>query len=503
MTETEAGPAKLPENRIPPEIVQAPKAKRVYLLGIGGVAMSAVAAMLKQRGYFVCGSDDQLYPPISDILAQLEVPVQVGFRPENLDPPPDLVIIGNKATRDNVEVGEVLRRGIPFVSMPEAIRHFFLAGKQAVVIAGTHGKTTSTAMVAWILHQSGLSPSFLIGGHSRDFGTNARLGSGPHFVIEGDEYDSAFFDKRPKFVHYEPRSVLLTGVEFDHADIYRDLEQVKDAFRSLIGRIPSQGNLVVCQDFPHAIDVCSARSSRVTFGQSEIADWQIRGLHEHGGHSRFAVFRSNQLVAEVRLRLPGMMNARNAVGALALVVELGIPVGEAVSALEEFRGVARRQEIVGEFDGVLLIDDFAHHPTAVRATLEAIRQRYAGRRLWAVFEPRSNTSRRRVFQREYVRALALADRVIVGGVLRKASDALAEEEMFSPRQLVSDLKSLGLQARTFSSPAVIAVALQRNVRPGDVVVLLSNGDFGGLRAKLVCAWSRKAAKDGSSRACSS
>lgn len=488
MRETETAGEGLPRGAVPPELLCSPEGKRVHLLGIGGVAMSALAAMLKQRGYFVCGSDDQLYPPISDVLARLGVPIEKGFRPENLDPPPDLVVVGNKATRKNEEVQAVLRRQIPFVSMPEAIRTFFLAGRHSVVIAGTHGKTTSTAMVAWVLHQCGLSPSFLIGGHSLDFATNAQLGAGPHFVIEGDEYDSAFFDKRPKFVHYEPRSVLLTAVEFDHADIYRDLEQVKDAFRTLVELLPSHGNLVVCRDFPHAMDVCRGRSRLVTFGENKAADWQIQGLHDQDGRTHFAIVRAGRRVAEIRLRLPGMMNARNAVGALALAEQLGIPVAQAAQALEEFRGIARRQEVVGEFGGVLLIDDFAHHPTAVRATLEAIRQRYPGRRLWAVFEPRSNTSRRRVFQADYARALALADRVIVGGVLRKATDVLPEDEMFSPDQLVSDLKSLGLKARAFADPEVIALALQRNVRRGDVVVLLSNGDFGGLRSKLLRAW---------------
>jgi len=305
-----------------------------------------------------------------------------------------------------------------------------------------------------------------------------------------------FFDKRPKFLHYEPQSLLLTALEFDHADIYRDLEHVKQAFRALLQALPPDAHVVACADFPHALDVCSALPRRATFGTAENAEWRLVNFYDAGEQSVFEIQRGGSRVGTCRLRLPGLMNARNALGVIVLATHLGVPPQRAIQHLADFCGVARRQEVVGEFSGVLLIDDFAHHPTAVRATLEALRERYPKRRLWAVFEPRSNTSRRKVFQKDYADALGIADRVIVGGVLRKASDPVNEEQMFSPQQLVEDLQAAGVRARTFADVDTIAVAIARNVRPGDVVVLLSNGDFGGLRGKLVDLWQERAPQQG-------
>ncbi len=480
----------LEQNRIPEEVLAAPAGKRIHLVAIGGVAMAGLATMLRALGADVTGSDDQLYPPVSDLLAELGISVLRGFHRKNLEPRPDLVIVGNKVTRNNPEAQALGELGVPFASLPQAIRALCLEGKHRCVVAGTHGKTTSTAMLAWVMEQEGWAPGFLIGGRPENFSSSARIARGPFFVIEGDEYDSAFFDKRPKFLHYQPDSLLLTAIEFDHADVYRDLEHVKQAFRELIGLLPSDANFAVCADFPHALEVAQTHPRPVLFGTSEEAEWRIAGFREEGERSNCAVLRHGKVVARMRLRLPGVMNARNGLGVLALVERLGVPPERAAAALEEFRGVARRQQVVGEFHRVLLIDDFAHHPTAVRATLEALRQRYPERRLWAVFEPRSNTSRRRVFQKEYVQAFTPADRVIVGGVLKKPSDALNEQEMFSPEELVTDLKHMGIPARFFPDTDTIAVALWRNTRPGDVVVLLSNGDFGGLRTKLVALLDR-------------
>ncbi|MCX8071335.1 MAG: Mur ligase family protein [Candidatus Binatia bacterium] len=472
-----------PNNRVPANLQPG---ARVHLAAIGGVAMSALAVLLRERGYDVTGSDDVLYPPISTLLEQMQIPVRRGFSPDNLEPAPDLVVIGNKITRNNPEGQAVLERGLPYASLPQTLYELFLRTRSPLVVAGTHGKTTTTAMLAWIFHATGREPSFLVGGQVKGWNCNARLGSGAYFIVEGDEYDSAFFDKRPKFLHYQPQALVLNALEFDHADIYRDLDHVKYAFRRLVEMLAADAVVLACRDFPHAWDVARVHPRTTSFGFAADAVWRASEVRDEGRLS-FTCLYKNRPVARASLAVMGAMNARNALAAMAMASELGIPMGEAVQALESFPGVARRQEVVGEFGGVLLIDDFAHHPTAVAATLDAVHQRYPHRRLWALFEPRSNTSRRKVFQTEYVHALSRAERVIVGGVLRKASDAVPEDELFSPQQLVMDLEVAGVSARHFDDPEVIVVAVERNVRPGDVVVLMSNGDFGGLRGKLAHA----------------
>jgi UDP-N-acetylmuramate: L-alanyl-gamma-D-glutamyl-meso-diaminopimelate ligase len=408
-----------------------------------------------------------------------------GYRPENLAPRPDLVVIGNKVSRDNPEVQAVLAAGLPYLSLPEALGTLFLAEKQSLVVAGTHGKTTSTAMLAWVLECAGLDPSLLVGGDSLDFGGNFKLGGGPHFVIEGDEYDSAFFDKGPKFLHYRPSAAILTAVEFDHADIYKDLDAVKAAFRRFVALLPAQAPLVVASAFPHAVEIARGGRARViTFGDEAEAEWRLVDLRDERGRLAFAVRRGARIEGPLSLQVPGAINARNALGVYALARELGLAHDVIADGLARFRGVARRQEVVGEYRGITLIDDFAHHPTAVAGTLAALRARYPGRRLWGVFEPRSNTSRRRIFQREYVAALAAADRVIVGGVFQKQSDAVGADDLFSPEQLVGDLRGRGVAADAIGSADEIAAAVAAAAAPGDVVALMSNGAFGGLRGKL-------------------
>lgn len=471
--------------------------RHVHLVAVAGVAMAALAGMLRARGLRVTGSDEAIYPPMSTLLERLGIPVLEGYRAENLAPRPDLVVIGNKVSRDNPEVQAVLAAGLPYLSLPEALGTLFLAGKQSLVVAGTHGKTTSTAMLAWVLERAGLDPSLLVGGESLDFGGNFKLGGGPHFVIEGDEYDSAFFDKGPKFLHYRPSAAILTAVEFDHADIYRDLEAVKAAFRRFVALLPADAPLVVASAFPHALDVARGGRARViTFGDEPDADWRIDGLRDAAGVLAFDVRRGARHAGALTLAVPGAINARNALGVYALARELGLAHDAIAAGLASFRGVARRQQVIGDFRGVTLVDDFAHHPTAVAGTLAALRARYAGRRLWGVFEPRSNTSRRRVFQREYVAALAAADRVIVGGVFQKQSDAVSAEQLFSPAQLVGDLTAAGVAAAAIGSPDDIAAALAAETAPGDVVVLMSNGSFGGLRDKLVAALTPAPAGEG-------
>ena len=470
--------------------------RHVHLIAICGVAMAALAGMLKQRGHRVSGSDENVYPPMSTLLERWGIPIQTGFRAENLSDRPDVVVVGNKVSRDNPEVQALLASDIPYLSLPQALHDFFLAGKRSVVIAGTHGKTTSTAMLAWVLEQAGRDPSMMVGGDANNFGGNFKLGDGEHFVIEGDEYDTAFFDKGPKFLHYAPSALILTAVEFDHADIYRDLDHVKSAFRRLVAILPAGAPLAVAADFPHAVEVARRDGlSPESFGLSDSADWRIANVRAANGESSFEITHHGAIECTASLRVPGAINARNALGVYVLARQLGLHRDEILPGLRTFTGVARRQELVGEFGGIALIDDFAHHPTAVAGSIAAIRQHYPGRRLWAVFEPRSNTSRRKVFQHEYVEAFAAADRVIIGGVFHKQTDAVSADELFSPEQLASDLTARGVKARAYPEIDSIVVALTRNAKPGDVILLMSNGSFGGLRDKLAVALGRASAPD--------
>ena len=463
-----------------PTEVDLTSVHRVHLIAISGVAMTSLAGMLKSRGFEVTGSDQNIYPPASTLLERLRVPVRLGYRPENLDPPPDLVVVGNVVSRTNPEVEALLARGIPYVSMPEAIRRFFLAGKRSLVVAGTHGKTTSTAMLACVLERAGRSPSLMVGGESLDFGGNFRLGSGEDFVVEGDEYDTAFFDKGPKFLHYEPRGLVLTAIEFDHADIYRDLRQVTEAFVRLLRMVPPECPVVVCADFAHVETAVSESGRRVErFGLSPTAEWQASDLRDEGGRTRFEVRLRGRVEAKLAIPPMGEMNARNALGVFALCRRLGLSPAEILPGLESFRGVRRRQEVLRD-EPVTVIDDFAHHPTAIAGTLEAARRRYPGRKLWAVFEPRSNTSRRRTFQREFAEALRTADAAVIGSVFFKETDPLPEADRLSVSELVADLRASGREAETFPDPDKILDHLRRGVQPGEVVIFMSNGVFGGL-----------------------
>jgi UDP-N-acetylmuramate: L-alanyl-gamma-D-glutamyl-meso-diaminopimelate ligase len=466
-----------------PDNVRCGAAPRIHLIAICGVAMSALAGMLKQRGYEVSGSDENVYPPISTLLERLGIPIRHGFHAENLADRPDLVVVGNKVSRTNPEVEALLASDLSYVSLPQALAELFITDRHSIVVAGTHGKTTSTAMLAWVLEQAGRDPSVMVGGDALDFGGNYKLGGGTAFVIEGDEYDTAFFDKGPKFLHYRPQALLLTAVEFDHADIYRDLAHVKDAFRQLVAILPKTAPLVVATDFPHARDVAKKHPTVITFGLG--AEWQATNLRDNGTHTIFDVVHRGTTEGTAYLQLPGGINARNALGVFVTARALGLRTAEILPGLQSFRGVARRQELVGEWRGVTLVDDFAHHPTAVAGAIAALRSRYPRRRLWAVFEPRSNTSRRKVFQREYAAAFAAADQVIIGGVFHKATDAVAESELFSPEHLADDLVHRGGQARAIADVDAIAAALDADARPGDVILLMSNGSFGGLREKLV------------------
>jgi len=473
--------------RFPRGFVAAPlpAGGHVHLIGICGVGMAALAGMLCERGYRVTGSDENVYPPTSCLVQRLGIRVYEGYRAENLASRPDLVVVGNAVSRSNPEAAALLESGLPYTSLPEALARLFLEGKRPVVVAGTHGKTTSTAMLGWVLEQAGRDPSLLVGGEALNFGGNYKLGTGPWFVLEGDEYDSAFFDKRPKFLHYRPQALLLTAVEFDHADIYRDVDHVKSAFRELIGCLPAGAPWFACADFPHAAELARDCGGRVElFGVCSGARWRAVEIADTGAETTFAISYRDAIEARAAIPQAGEINVRNALGVYALGRALGLRSEEIVSGMRTFRGVARRQELVGEFGGVALVDDFAHHPTAVAGAIAAVRARFPRRRLWAVFEPRSNTSRRRVFQREFAAALSAADRAIVSAVFHKETDRVAPSDQLSPQEVVREVAARGTPAWALEGAEAIAAFLERHARSGDVVLLMSNGSFGGLRVRL-------------------
>lgn len=452
---------------------------KVHLIAACGVGMSALAALLREAGHTVTGSDEQAYPPASTILRDLGVTVSPGWEPRRLDGV-DLVVCGNAVTRDNPEARAARERSMRTVSFPQALEELFLAGRRPLVVAGTHGKTTSASMLAFVLERCGRDPGWLIGGAPHDLPSSARLGGSPWFVVEGDEYDSAYFDKEAKFLHYHPAMLLLTGVEFDHADIYRDVDAVKGAFRKLLALLAPGAPFVACGDFLHVLDVVAGSpADPQLFGLGERNTWRVSNLVDDG-LTRFRIREAGREVCEVTLQAPGPINARNALGALLIARQVGIAWPAAVTALRNFRGVSRRQEVVAEANGITVIDDFAHHPTAVAGTLSALRLRYPGRRLRAVFEPRSNTSRRKVFQREFVDALAGADEAVLAAVFAKPNDPIPEAERLSADTIVADVTRRGTPARTIDGVGAICDYLLASARSGDVIVIMSNGSFGGL-----------------------
>jgi len=458
--------------------------EHIHLVGIGGAAMTPLAGMLKERGYRVTGSDTGVYPPASTLLESLGIAWNDGFSAENLRPQPDLVVIGNALSRGNPEVEHVLDQKIPYCSLPEVLKEFFLRGHTSIVIAGTHGKTTTTALLAWIFEVAGRRPNFLVGGEARNFARSYALGGGGEFILEGDEYDSAFFDKGPKFLHYRPDQLILTSIEFDHADIYPDLAAVELQFRRLVNVVPRRGRIVAWGESPTVIRcVAHAFCPVETYGLGDDADWVAGDLQLIEGATQFRVARRGREIARVRLPLAGRHSVQNALAAIALASSHGIPEQAIEQALETFRGVRRRMEVKGEAAGVTVVDDFAHHPTAIRATLDAARTQWPGRRLWAVFEPRSNTMRRNVFESALADALSDGDAVVLGPVNRP--HLLGNDERLSPERVVAELRARGRQAHAFASAAEIADFLAGELRPGDVVLTMSNGSFDGLCEKLL------------------
>jgi UDP-N-acetylmuramate: L-alanyl-gamma-D-glutamyl-meso-diaminopimelate ligase len=466
--------------------------EHVHLIGIGGTGMTALAGLLVERGARVTGSDRELYPPTSTLLAEMGIEVGTGFDPARLRPDPDLVVVGNAVKRGNPEAEDVLDRRLPHTSMPRILSERFLAGRHSIVVAGTHGKTTTTAMLAWVLHHAGRDPGFLIGGLPRNFARPYALGKGPAFVIEGDEYDTAFFDKGPKFLHYRPDTAIVGTVEFDHADIFRDLAHVRQAFVWLTNIVPRRGLLIRHEDCDLTVDATSGAHSRVEGYGLAKGHWRATELRASEEGSRFVVTRAGAPAGEVRLPLSGEYNVRNALAVIAAAWEQGLAFDEIAAGLATFEGVKRRLETRGEAGGVVVLDDFAHHPTAIAETLRAVRQKYPGRRLFAVLEPRSGTLRRNVFQERLATAFDGADEVVLAEVFGAAE--IPEKDRLDPARLVRDIEARGRPARFLPDVPAIVSFLAERTRSGDVVAVLSNGGFGGLHDKLLSALKKKTSR---------
>ena len=467
--------------------------KHIHLIGACGTAMASLAGMLKAQGHRITGSDAAAYPPMSDVLAELGIELRQPYAESNLEPRPGLVIVGNAISRGNVELDHVLDTRIPFTSMAAVLHDEFIQGRESLIVAGTHGKTTTTSMLAWIYEvasraQTRFAPSFLIGGVAENFGTSfmvrpAANGVRQPFILEGDEYDTAFFDKGPKFLHYFPDAAILTHVEYDHADIYVDLAAVKTAFKRLVNLIPRRGRLIA-YDASENVSECVARAFCPVerYGFQSDSHWRITNLHHLGAGSTWTLMRVGQPFAELHLPMAGEHNALNATAAAALAAGQGISASVIIEALATFRSVKRRLEVRAEVNGITIIDDFAHHPTAIRETLRALRSAYPGRRLWAVLEPRSNTLRRNVFERELVDSLALADRSVLAEIFK--SEAISVDERLQPEKVVEELRARGLHSAVYADADAIVAAIAPELRSGDVVAILSNGGFGGIYEKL-------------------
>jgi UDP-N-acetylmuramate: L-alanyl-gamma-D-glutamyl-meso-diaminopimelate ligase len=460
--------------------------KRIHFIGICGTGMASLAAMFQERGYQVTGSDDGVYPPMSGFLEERGIRVAQGFQYANLQPEPDLVVVGNALSRGNAEIEYVLNFKIPYTSFPAAVRDFFLRDRTSVVVAGTHGKTTTTAMISWVLHGAGFRPDFLIGGIAENFQSSYGLGGGRHFVIEGDEYDSAFFDKGPKFLHYMPDLAIIGNIEFDHADIYPDLAAVRLQFRRLVNLIPGRGFLAVGADSPAALEVSRNAFCPVeTFGLGRDHDWSARDPRQQDDCLCFDLLYRKKLFRSVRLAMAGLFNIRNALAATAVLHRLGVPEDDIREGLEQFRGVRRRMQFLAEADGIRIYEDFAHHPTAVRETLQALRSAFHPARLWAIYEPRSATSRRNVFQTEIAMALGEADCIVMPPLFKP--EKVPEADRLDIGRVIRDLRSLGRDAWNPDGVEGIIERVCTDARGGDMIVILSNGGFGGIFEKLPAA----------------
>lgn len=468
-----------------------PDARRIYLIGICGTAMASLAGMLKARGFEVAGSDEHVYPPMSTYLAGLGIDILDGYTGEHLETfRPDLVVVGNAIPRTNPEAAWVLEHDLPYTSMPEAIHRLFIAGKHSVVVAGTHGKTTTTSLMSWVLEAAGRDPSLVVGGIPLNFGQNFKLGEGPEFVIEGDEYNTAFFDKGPKFVHYHPDTLILNNIEFDHADIYENLDAILASFRLVVEGMREDGLVVANGDDANVTGLRGASCARwVTFGFGEGNDVTARNVAYGPEVTRFEVVDDGALSGVVESPLSGPHNVVNALAVVAVARARGVPFDAIAAGLRSFRGIKRRMEVRGVARRVTVIDDFAHHPTAVETTLRGARDRYPGRRIWALFEPRSISSSRREFQSAYEQAFLHADRVVIGPVFHRERylTRYGIEKMMSVDAILASLRASGRDADHFDAFDAIVELVARDAAAGDVVILMSSGAFGGIHERILNA----------------
>lgn len=459
--------------------------RSVHFVGICGTAMASVAAAMRERGFEVTGSDQSVYPPMSTFLAERCIPVMNGYAEANLAHNPDLVVIGNAISRGNPEAELALERKLRYCSLPELLKEFFLRGKRSLVVTGTHGKTTTTSLLAWVFESSGRNPSFLIGGIPTNLGQGARFTDSEWFVIEGDEYDTAFFDKRSKFVHYLPEVVIINNVEFDHADIFENLAVIQTSFKRLINLVPRNGLLLANGDDENIAPLLGIKHCPIArFGLGEANNRRAQNLQLRPEGSAFELDGHT-----FEVPLIGELNVRNALAVAACALHCGLTHSEIQKAFASFKGIRRRMEPRGEANGITVIDDFGHHPTAIKETIRALRVRYPGRRLWAIFEPRTNTTRRNVFQRELAEALALADAVVVSQIARL--ELLKPEERLDPEQLMCEIASDGKPAAYLAAVEEIVAHLQQQARAGDVVTVFTNGGFGNIHEKLLTAFAAR------------
>ncbi len=457
----------------------------IHFIGISGTAMAGVAGVLQEQGFKVQGSDENTYPPMSDQLKKSKIPLFEGYHSERIQENLKLVVVGNSISSSNVEAQALMKAEVPYMSLPEVIRSVLIGQKQSLVVSGTHGKTTTSSMMAWLAQSCGFNPSFLIGGIPNNFNQSFRKTDSPWFIIEGDEYDTAFFDKRPKFIHYQPFSVILTRIEFDHVDIYENLEKVKSSFELLIRSLPQDGLLVVNAEDKNILDILHKSSSKkiVTYGVSQ-GDYHLqdrRSYTEKGIHE-FSIKCPDGEKVFVKLPVFGLHNAMNALASFSLCRELGWDQKKILKGLSEFKGVCRRFQVLAEFDEVVLIEDFAHHPTAVRATIEAIRERYPHYDVISIFEPRSASSRRNVFQKHYINSFSKSDKVFVVPPYREFE--IKEEERFSSKLLVKDLNIRGVFAEFHENTDSIIQSVVKGLKKKSVIVIMSNGPFEGIHDRL-------------------
>ena len=458
--------------------------RTIHIMGICGTGMAALAGMLQQSGYRVTGSDSHVYPPMSDFLRQIGIPIKNGYGAENLSPAPDLVIVGNVITRKNPEAAALAEAGIPYLSFPQALSRYFIDQKTSLVVAGTHGKTTTCSLLAATLHHAGLDPSFMIGGIVQEFQRNFRIGHGSYFISEGDEYDTAFFDKESKFLHYQPDIAIITSVEFDHADIFADIDQIKRSFKKFVSLLPADGLIVANLDDRNVAEVVAGASCPVQgYGMESGLDWTLTDVSFRDGKSHFSVRRDGRQWGEMTVNLSGRHNCLNSLAVAAVLHHIGVDRKTIEGGLSIFKGVKRRQEVRGVEKGITVIDDFAHHPTAVRETLAGLKAAYSGHRLIAVFEPRTNSSRRTVFQDDYAGAFDSADMILIRNPI--PMDNIPAQDHFSAEKLAADLRHRSLTACSFVSTTEILEYLQIHLRQGDVVAILSNGGFDNIHSRLL------------------